>query len=372
MHIALITPGFSADEHDWCIPALAHLVRHLAREHQVDVFALRYPHQPAVYQAFGARVFALGGATSGGAQRIPLLTRALRALLSNGPYDLIQGLWADEPGFLAMLGARIGGTRSIVSLMGGELIDLPDLGYGGRRSAFNRVLCRLALAGANAITAGSASLAQLAAPHTLGKLVHRLPLGVATDFFYPPSDLQSAICNPQSAIYNLLHIASLVPVKDQATLLRAFARIVAVSPQTQLNMVGDGPLRTTLQNQATQLGISAHIKWHGDVAHHQLPEYYRAADLFLISSRYESQSLVVLEAAACGLPSVGTAVGILPELAPIVTSVPINDDAAFADAILDLLHNQRKRKALAALGPQRIAVGYRVEDYISALFTLAH
>jgi glycosyltransferase involved in cell wall biosynthesis len=369
MHIALITPGFSADEHDWCIPALAHLVRQLAREHQVDVFALRYPHQPAVYEAFGARVFAFGGATTSGTQRISLLTRALRAILANGPYDLIQGLWADEPGVLAMLAARISGARSVVSLMGGELIDLPDLGYGGRRSAFNRLLCRLALARADAVTAGSASLAQLAAPYAVGKPIHRLPLGVDPVHFSPAP--QSAICNLQSAIYNLLHVASLVPVKDQATMLHAFARIVVVSPQTQLHIVGDGPLRPALQQLAEQLAIADRINWHGDVAHHQLPEYYRAADLFLLSSRYESQSLVVLEAAACGLPSVGTAVGLLPELVPIVTSVPIGDAAALADATLALLHNQRKRKALAALGPPRIAIGYRLEDYIGALLKLA-
>jgi glycosyltransferase involved in cell wall biosynthesis len=154
-------------------------------------------------------------------------------------------------------------------------------------------------------------------------------------------------------------------------MLHAFARIVVVSPQTQLHIVGDGPLRPALQQLAEQLAIADRINWHGDVAHHQLPEYYRAADLFLLSSRYESQSLVVLEAAACGLPSVGTAVGLLPELVPIVTSVPIGDAAALADATLALLHNQRKRKALAALGPPRIAIGYRLEDYIGALLKLA-
>ncbi|NJM05643.1 glycosyltransferase family 4 protein [Candidatus Gracilibacteria bacterium] len=259
--------------------------------------------------------------------------------------------------------------------MGGELIDLPDLGYGGRRSAFNRMLCRIALARADVITAGSSMLAQLAAPYTVGKPVHRLPLGVATDLFYPTPQattgkLQPASYNLQSTICNLLHVASLVAVKDQATLLRAVARVVAVLPQTQLHIVGDGPLRAELQLLAAHLSITAHMVWHGDLAHHQLPAFYRAADLFLLSSRYESQSLVVLEAAACGLPSVGTAVGLLPELAPIVTSVPVGDDRALTDATLALLHDERKRKALAALGPQRIANGYRVGDYVNTLLAL--
>ncbi|NJM05644.1 glycosyltransferase [Candidatus Gracilibacteria bacterium] len=97
MHIALIAPGFSANENDWCIPALAHLVRHLAKEHHVDVFALRYPPQRQSYRAFGARVFAFGGATRAGLGRLPLLAQALRTIIANGPYDLIQGSGPTSP-----------------------------------------------------------------------------------------------------------------------------------------------------------------------------------------------------------------------------------------------------------------------------------
>jgi len=62
MRIALIVPGFSADEQDWCIPALRNLASELARTDEVVVIALRYPHQAARYTAFGARVIAIGGA----------------------------------------------------------------------------------------------------------------------------------------------------------------------------------------------------------------------------------------------------------------------------------------------------------------------
>ena len=62
MKICLITPGFSAAESDWCIPALHHFVRRLARDHQVWVVALRYPHEAGSYRFFRARVRALGGA----------------------------------------------------------------------------------------------------------------------------------------------------------------------------------------------------------------------------------------------------------------------------------------------------------------------
>ena len=53
----------------------------------------------------------------------------------------------------------------------------------------------------------------------------------------------------------------------------------------------------------------------GTVSHDALAQKYRAADLFVQSSRHEAEGMAVLEAAACGAPVVGTPVGIAPELA---------------------------------------------------------
>jgi hypothetical protein len=69
LNIGLVTPGFSADEADWCIPALLNLVRRLAAVHDVTVYTLRYPHHDGSYGISGARVRAFGGATIGGWQR---------------------------------------------------------------------------------------------------------------------------------------------------------------------------------------------------------------------------------------------------------------------------------------------------------------
>jgi len=65
-HIAIITPGFSASEQDWCIPALLDLVRKLSESCQVHVFTLRYPHFTGHYSIYGANVTAFGGAERSG------------------------------------------------------------------------------------------------------------------------------------------------------------------------------------------------------------------------------------------------------------------------------------------------------------------
>jgi glycosyltransferase involved in cell wall biosynthesis len=76
---------------------------------------------------------------------------------------------------------------------------------------------------------------------------------------------------------------------------------------------------------------------------------YRAAHLHIVSSRYESQCVAVLEAAAAGVPTVGTAVGILPALAPgAALAVAPGDADALADGVCRLLADQARRAAMGA------------------------
>lgn len=186
MRIALLTPGFSADESDWCIPALLDLVRVLTRERDVHVFTLRYPYRRAVYPVYGATVHALGGATAGGLRRLPLLARALAAIARQhrrAPFDVLHGLWADEPGFLAVLAGRLLGAPTVVSLLGGELVGFADIDYGGQLSRVNRWLTGQALRRAQRVTVGSATLHALAAGLVNADRLATLPLGVDTALF---------------------------------------------------------------------------------------------------------------------------------------------------------------------------------------------
>jgi glycosyltransferase involved in cell wall biosynthesis len=275
MRIGLITPGFSASEEDWCIPALLDLVRELARDNEVHVFTLRYPHCRGSYSVYGATVHAFGGALVGGAGRAPLLGRALAGisgLARRRSFDVLHGLWADEPGFLAVAAGRLLGTPAVVSLLGGELIAMPDIGYGGQLSRINRWLIRLALRGAVCVTAGSAYLRQLAQLHVSADRLRTTPFGVDTALFHPGPGSVSPT-SPAEEEIRLLHVASLSPVKDQATLLRAAAHLQAQGRSFVLEVVGAGALEPALRALAGQLGVA--IRFRGAVPHDQLPLIYR-------------------------------------------------------------------------------------------------
>jgi glycosyltransferase involved in cell wall biosynthesis len=369
--IGLILPGFSASESDWCIPALLDLVRELGHKHQVHIFALRYPHRRQRYTVHGAQVHAFGGGVAAGLRRLPHLVEALSSIVSEArrlSLDVLHGIWADEPGFLAVTAGRFAKIPTVVSLAGGELVGFAEIGYGGQLSRINRWLVRRALDTAHQVTVGSRLLGQRAASHGACAQLHVVPLGVDRRRFHPGERTRQPV--GEGGRDRLLHVASLVPVKDQAIMLDAFAQVVAERPGALLEIAGDGPLRQSLQTQAAALDLAANVRFHGAVPHERLPELYRAAGLFLLSSRYESQNLAVLEAAACGTPVVGTAVGVVPELAPPGCVVAPGDADALARAILSVLADDERRQTLAHAQQDVVAQQFALECTVRKLTAL--
>jgi glycosyltransferase involved in cell wall biosynthesis len=374
MRIALVTPGFSADEGDWCIPALLDLVRSLASAHDVHVFALRYPHREGTYTVYGASVHAFGGAETRGVRRFALLQKAIRHMWREHrrePFDVVHAFWADEPGLVATACGRLLRIPTIVSLMGGELVSLPEIQYGGQLSRLNRWMIREALRRASIVTAGSAHLEKMARRHRPSGDLRVQPLGVDTRLFTPyknPCERELRLQGTPS----LLTVGSLVPVKDHDMLLRALSSLTQTLPDVHLHIVGDGYLRSDLERLATSLKLTAHVTFHGEIQHDHLPACFQTADLLVISSRHESQSMVALEAAACGCPVIGTAVGILPELSPISATMLPGDPSALADRITTLVRDKERLGQLAEnnlnLAREKYALDRTVQNLL-ALYT---
>jgi len=353
MKIGIILPGFSASEDDWCIPALRDLAKCLAARPGVELhlFPLRYPPHRRSYDVFGAHVHPLGGVNARGVVRVSLLSRAVRAIWQehhSGPFDLLHGFWADEPGLIAASCASLLRVPSIVSLAGGELANLPDIAYGGQLNTANRLMTHMAIRRATHVTAGSRYLQDLAGQRTRIKQVLRVPLGVDITRFVPESTQTGVFRDsPQ-----MLSVASLVPIKDQSTLLAAFAGTTHQFPNARLNLVGNGSSRDRLRQQSAELDIAECVVFHGDVTHDKLPDLYRSADFCVLSSRFEAQGMVVLEAAACGTPTLGTRVGVIPEFIDD-DAVAVGDVAGLQTQMIQLLQD---RQRLGEMGARSLSI----------------
>lgn len=341
MKIGLLLPGFSSRSDDWAIPVQQNLIRELAAQDNVRVIALRYPHQHTPYTLDGASVYPLGAGQVRGISRLRLwwnTLRLIRTLHRQEPFDILHAMWADETGLLAVWASRQLGIPVVVSILGGELVALAEISYGLQRSRFSRWIVGQALQANRILVPGSyiRSLIGSAGYRIPASKIVTITLGVDADRFTP---------SPAPAEPNrLIHVASLVPVKDQETLLSAFALL---DPRTTLDILGTGSEQPKLEALALKLGISERVHFLGAVAHPDLPTYYHRASIAVLSSRHESLALVTLEAAACGVPVVSTNVGIARDYPSIGVTVPVGDAPALAQAIKSLIDAPTRRQTFS-------------------------
>ncbi|MGC4081374.1 MAG: glycosyltransferase [Vicinamibacterales bacterium] len=154
---------------------------------------------------------------------------------------------------------------------------------------------------------------------------------------------------PPGPPYRLLHVASLNAVKNQATLIRAVAALRARGTDVHLAIVGEDTLGGTLQQLAQQLNVAESITFHGFLPSADLVALHHAAHLFVLTSRHEAAGVVVLEAAACGVPVIGSSVGYIADWAgDRSVAVPPGDPHALADAIDALLRSPEQRARMSA------------------------
>ena len=161
---------------------------------------------------------------------------------------------------------------------------------------------------------------------------------------------------PGSDVRLLLSVGRLADEKNHAGLLRAFAHVAGRYPDVQLWLAGDGPRRKDLLRQRKDLGLEDRVVFLG--ARHDVPELMRAADVFVLPSRYEGFGLVVAEAMASGTPVVATdAGGVAEVLNGAGILVPVGDDDALAQGLVEALSMDAGRVAAMTAAARR-----QVED----------
>jgi glycosyltransferase involved in cell wall biosynthesis len=347
MRVALVVPGGVDRSGEYrIIPALLALLSRLAQVHELHVFALSQEAYAAEWQLAGAHVHNIGARHT--------RTRALRAILAlhrARRLDLVHSIWSGYCGLLAVGAGALLRKPSIVHIAGGELVALPEIGYGGALTLRGRVRERLTLRRASAVTAASAPV--VAAVAELGVLAQRVPLGVDLRV-WPPREPVAR--DPRQGA-RLIHVASLNRVKDQATLLRALAVLRQAGVEFQMDIVGEDTLGGEIQALARTLGLSDRVQFRGFLPQRLLRPLVEAAHLMIVSSRHEAGPLVALEAAVAGVPTVGTLVGHIAEWAPrAAVAVPVADFSALADAIKRLLVDEELRLRIARAARQRAIV----------------
>ncbi len=161
--------------------------------------------------------------------------------------------------------------------------------------------------------------------------------------------------NPREETPMILHVGRQVEMKGTVYVIRAFAKIAQQVPEVELVIIGDGPLRQRMQALAQSLGLAQRVRFLGAQPHQTVMTWMRKAAMLVLPSvqtrtgRNEGLGMVFLEAAASGVPVIGSYQGGIPEV--IIDGetgllVPQRDVEALAARMTQLLDDRSMREQM--------------------------
>lgn len=230
----------------------------------------------------------------------------------------------------------------------------------GPRGLVMRLGQRLVARGADLTLGASSDLVELA--RSLGARQARLaPVAAPAipDIRMPSAAVREALNIGDAPL--ILTVGRLAPQKDYTTLLSVAAEVANDEPGAVFAVVGDGPLRESLQARIDGECLPVQLLGHrNDVA-----DLLGAADVFLLTSHWEARALVVQEALQVGVPVVATAVGGVPELVgeAAVLTFP-GDTQGLAAGVLRVLAEPHTAARLRTKGLE-LASGWPDEDEVA-------
>jgi glycosyltransferase involved in cell wall biosynthesis len=258
----------------------------------------------------------------------------------------------------ALAAAKRLGIPSVLTL---HIAGLED--FGGWRGTVSRmyekVLARRLVARADALVAVSHAVAT-AADVRPGQAIKVIPNGVDLERFRPGDPTTG---DPVRFVF----VGRLIANKGPDVALEAFRVVNGHKPDTRLAFVGDGPMLPMLERTVRVNGLEDVVEFLGmrdDVA-----EILRQSDVFVRPSHIEGMPLTILEAMATGLPVVACDVGGVHEIVVHGTTgliVPPGSKSSVADAMLELLMDQKRRRAMGVAAHERVQGAFSWESTTAA------
>ena len=195
--------------------------------------------------------------------------------------------------------------------------------------------------------------------------VRVIACGVDTTRFRPngcPQEPPTIVC-----------VARLKPVKNLGVLLQACAHLLERGVEFRCVIVGDGPCRGELLAERRRLGLDQVVTFGGAASQRDVLAWWQRARSAVLTSSSEGMPVCLMEAAACGVPAVATAVGGVPELIEDGHTgllVPPGDARAVAEALERLLRDPALAARLGAAARRRAEQRFSVVRQVDRLVAL--
>jgi glycosyltransferase involved in cell wall biosynthesis len=197
--------------------------------------------------------------------------------------------------------------------------------------------------------------------------ISTIPTGIDLELFSPPNTNPANA--PGSPVVGMVSV--LRSWKGHSTFLDAAQRLVAGGFNGRFAIVGEGPMRSSIEASIRELNLSSRVTLTGH--REDVPEVLHGMDVLVIAStKHEGVPQIGLQALATRTPVVGSDVGGTPEIirdGETGRVFPAGDAAALAQAILDTLRDSGTR-ALTARGRKLVEAGHSLESMLDAIETV--
>ena len=262
----------------------------------------------------------------------------VRRLIRQISPGILHAHWATSYG---LLGACSGHHPFVLSPWGSDVYRFPH------RSFMHRRILQFTINRADVITATSRALTEETTIYLKQKkTIQTIPFGVDLARFRP--------CGSKDAgTVTIGTVKGLEKTYGLDHLIRAFARLHQSNPKVKLMIVGRGSQADALRRLCVNVGVEKSVTFIGAVENEKVPEYLNKMDIFVIPSLEESFGVAAVEAAACQLPVIASAVGGLPEVVVDGETgylVPPRDAGAIADRLALLVTHTELRRRMGQAG----------------------
>lgn len=156
----------------------------------------------------------------------------------------------------------------------------------------------------------------------------------------------------------ILYVGRIDPEKSLDILVNSFKKLIKEAPKAHLVMVGDGTAREKLEKMIKRKKLDSQTHFIGRVIGDDLSQIYRTGTVFVITSKTETQSIVLMEAMASGLPAIAVNAGAVTELVKDGENGFIfepNDTAGIASGICTIISNKELREKMSKNALKMIA-----------------
>ena len=209
-------------------------------------------------------------------------------------FSAVHGFWVFAQGITAVIVGKLLHIHSLLSLPGGDIVYVPSIQYGSMSHPVKRMMVRWCIQNANHVIVLTQYQKSLMDAHRISpQHISVIPYGADPTFFTYFAHTLEALVKPLQFIF----IGNLNRVKDPFTLIKAFALLHKIF-DCRLTIIGEDILDGKVQNHARDLGVDDKIQWKGKIPHEQIPGELQKSDFLLLTSLYEGEAVVVMEAFA--------------------------------------------------------------------------